>query len=68
MKCVRMVGQGIPARLSDEDARTLVVVDHDGEYCPKHVWKQFHDDNADPRFTTRVASRIDSRGRITNAY
>lgn len=65
MKCVQIVGQGLPVRMSDEDARTIVVVDHDGEYCPKRVWKQFHDHNLDPRFQTRVASYIDSRGRIT---
>jgi hypothetical protein len=45
MKCVQVVGQGIPVRLSNEDARHLVEVDHDGQYCPKSVWKQFHANN-----------------------
>lgn len=38
-KCFRVVGQGIPVRMSDADAFEVVVRDHDGEYCPKHVWK-----------------------------
>lgn len=42
MKCVQVVGQGIPARFSDDDARRLVEVDLDGQYCPKSVWKHYH--------------------------
>lgn len=39
-KCFRVVGQGIPVRMSDEDAFQVVDRDFDGEYCPKHVWKE----------------------------
>lgn len=41
MKCVQIVGQGIPVRLTNEDARRVVEVDKDGQYCPKHVFKKF---------------------------
>jgi len=41
MKTVRMVGQGIPVRLSDDVAYQIVVVDKDGEYCPKSVYKDY---------------------------
>jgi hypothetical protein len=40
MKCVQVVGQGIPVRLTNEDAFQLVERDKDGEYCPKHVWRE----------------------------
>lgn len=36
-KCFRVVGQGIPVRMSDEDAFQIVDRDGDGEYCPKSV-------------------------------
>ena len=39
-KCFRVVGQGIPIRMSDYDAHQVVVRDGDGEYCPKHVLKE----------------------------
>jgi len=38
-KCFQVVGQGIPVRMSDEDAFQIVDRDRDGQYCPKHVWK-----------------------------
>lgn len=47
MKCVRIVGQGIPVRLSDEDAHTLVNMG-DGEYCSKGFWK------AGPRLVAEI--------------
>lgn len=37
-KCVRMVGQGVPYRMHDEDAADIVR-SGDGEYCPKSVFK-----------------------------
>jgi hypothetical protein len=40
-KTVRIVGQGIPHRFSDEEAFQIVHRDKDGEYCPKHVWKEW---------------------------
>lgn len=39
-KCFQVVGQGVPVRMSDEDAHQVVVRDGDGQYCPKHVWKE----------------------------
>lgn len=49
MKCVRIVGQGVPVRMSDTDAFTIVHVDKDGEYCSKTFWKQWYDRNKGPR-------------------
>lgn len=37
--CAQAIGQGMPIRFSREDARQLVEVDHDGEYCKKSVWR-----------------------------
>jgi hypothetical protein len=62
MKCVQIVGQGIPVRLSDDDAFQIVERDKDGEYCPKHVWKEFYDATEN----RRLVARIDSKGRIVN--
>jgi hypothetical protein len=42
-KCFRVVGQGVPVRTSDDDAHRVVVLEGDGEYCPKHVWKAERD-------------------------
>ena len=39
-KCFQVVGQGIPVRMSDEDAFQVVDRDHDGQYCPKSLWKK----------------------------
>ena len=51
MKCIQIVGQGVPVRLTDADAHQIVVLDHDGEYCPKHVWKAWYDRRNEPRHT-----------------
>lgn len=55
MKCVQVVGQGIPHRMRDHDAAQLVA-EGDAEYCSKSVWKEFHDNNADEAFRARRAS------------
>lgn len=39
-KCFQVVGQGIPVRMSDADAFQIVDREYDGQYCPKHVWKE----------------------------
>lgn len=39
--------------MTDGDA-ARVIAEGDGEYCPKSVWKRFHDRNADDRRTRRV--------------
>lgn len=64
MKCVRIVGQGVPVRMSDADARAIVAVDKDGEYCSKSFWRKWYQS---PYYRERGMdgrSRIDSRGRI----
>jgi len=38
-KCVRVVGQGVPVRMTDEEAFE-VVQSYDGEYCSKSFWKR----------------------------
>lgn len=48
-KCIRVVGQGVPVRMSDEKARVWVEVDHDGEYCGKEFWKQWYAAHGTPR-------------------
>lgn len=45
MKCIRVVGQGVPIRMSDEDAFQWVERDGDGEYCSKSFWKEWHKAN-----------------------
>jgi len=58
--CVRVVGQGVPVRLSREDAHRLVALDHDGEYCKKSFFKQWRKDyDNHPEF-----SRITDKGEI----
>ena len=59
-KCVQIVGQGIPARLSNEDAHRLVAVEHDGQYCPKRVFKKYRVEHPDHP----ALHRINSQGRI----
>jgi hypothetical protein len=49
MKCVRVVGQGVPVRMSDADAFQIVHIDHDGEYCSKSFWKKWYDTNKTDR-------------------
>lgn len=41
-KCIRLVGQGVPARMSDDDAFQVVERDGDGQYCPKDLWKDWN--------------------------
>lgn len=49
MKCIQVVGQGVPVRVSNEDAHQIVAVDRDGSYCPKHIWKQWYDRRGEVR-------------------
>lgn len=65
MKCVRIVGQGVPVRLSDEDAFQIVERDLDGEYCSKSFWKQWYDERPeDHPHRKRLYSRINAEGRL----
>jgi hypothetical protein len=67
VKCVRIVGQGIPVRMSDADAHTIVAIDSDGEYCPKSVWKSYCDGEYMQKHGGRPAGRayLAANGRIT---
>lgn len=51
-KCVQVVGQGIPVRLTNMSAHQLVAVDHDGEYCPKRVFKLYRTQH--PEYPVRI--------------
>lgn len=42
MKCIRVVGQGVPVRLTNEQAHEIVERDKDGEYCSKSFWKNWN--------------------------
>lgn len=65
-KCIRVVGQGIPVRMSDDDAFQIVVRDHDGDYCPKRVWKEYYDTpDKSERLTARlVGNKITATGAL----
>ena len=41
-KCLQVVGQGVPVRMSDDDAFQVVEREHDGQYCPKKLWREFY--------------------------
>jgi hypothetical protein len=43
-KCFRVVGQGVPVRMSDDDAFQVVIRDGDGEYCSKKFWRDWYMD------------------------
>ena len=61
MKCVQLVGQGVPVRVSDEDAYQLVVIDKDAEYCPKWIWKQHYDRREEPRKISQLLTKGSKR-------
>lgn len=44
MKCVQVVGQGVPIRMTDDDAARLVR-EGDGQYCPRKTWRLFYDES-----------------------
>jgi hypothetical protein len=56
-KCVQVVGQGVPSRLSDDDAFQIVERDHDGQYCSKAIWRNFYDLNRKPRSYVSLGKR-----------
>jgi hypothetical protein len=58
MKCVQVVGQGVPIRLSDDEAFQLVHNDKDGEYCSKSFWKSWYDKMEEPRLYSAAASKL----------
>lgn len=58
MKCIQLVGQGVPVRVTNEDAYQIVVRDHDGDYCPKWIWKLHYDRRGEPRKTVSDIRRI----------
>lgn len=54
-KCIRVVGQFVPVRMSDADAFQIVDRDHDGQYCPKSVWKRAYGEGE------RLIARLEGR-------
>lgn len=42
MKCIRVVGQGVPCRVTNEVAFRVVDLDKDGEYCSKRFFKEWY--------------------------
>lgn len=46
-KCVRMVGQGVPYRMCNEEA-AQIVREGDGEYCSKKFFKDWWQANEVP--------------------
>lgn len=63
MKCIQLLGQGIPIRVTNDDADFLVRTDHDAEFCPKSVFKEYR--KAHPEHPAR--SRIDVRRHAVRA-
>jgi hypothetical protein len=66
MKCVQVVGQGIPVRLSDDDAFQIVRRDFDGEYCPKRVFKEYRKSYPSHPAHSRITWNGKRSGRIVN--
>lgn len=62
MKCVKFIGQGVPHRISDAEAFHLVVLDHDGEYCPKRVWREFYATCEDEKFVAAERASVRRTG------
>lgn len=64
MKCVRIVGQGVPCRLTNEKAHEIVEIDRDGEYCPKSFFKNWYKDDsaARERATDYTGKRLLQKG------
>jgi len=58
-KCIRVVGQGVPVRLSDEDAFQVVERDRDGQYCPKHEFKSWYQPAVEGATYTPFIAKLD---------
>lgn len=59
MKCVQMVGQGIPIRVTDAHAAEIVERDHDGQYCPKRVFKEYIEKYKDTEYVAGIRKQWD---------
>jgi hypothetical protein len=57
MKCIRLVGQGVPVRLRNAEADKIVRVDKDGEYCTKRVFKDYGASQNAPPSTIEASER-----------
>lgn len=49
MKCVRIVGQGVPLRLTDDTAFDVVHRQGDGEYCSKSFFESWYEGKPEAR-------------------
>jgi hypothetical protein len=56
MKCIRIIGQGVPVRLRNTEADKIVRVG-DGEYCTKRVFKDYKASQNAPPPTTEAPER-----------
>jgi len=52
MKCVQIVGQGVPIRVSDKEAAQLVKIG-DGQYCSKSFYKNWYNKNKEAGYVVR---------------
>jgi hypothetical protein len=57
-KCIRVVGQGVPVRMSDADAFQVVIRDLDGEYCTKQFWRDWYMTKPDGMIGKLINGRI----------
>ena len=65
-KCFQLVGHGTPVRMSDDDAFQVVVRDNDGQYCPKHVWKERRASAYCVERGDNCLSKLDPKGRLVH--
>ena len=69
-KCIRIVGQGVPVRMSDADAFQIVERDKDGEYCSKRFWRNWyapHPDFPDKVVREPVCVKV-GRGEVASLH
>lgn len=41
-KCIQLVGQGVPVRMTDDEAFQIVDREKDGQYCSKNLWREWY--------------------------
>ncbi len=41
-KCIQLVGQGVPTRVTDAEAFQIVEREGDGQYCSKKFWRDWY--------------------------
>jgi hypothetical protein len=66
-KCIRIVGQGVPIRTTDDEAFQIVERNKDGEYCSKSFWREWHADKTDGVIRSGALLRL-SAGKAKSGY